>query len=59
MMRPREYAKATNGALIAGLLAAGTALTDGHITALEGCGIAVAALGAFGVVFGTDNKDPE
>lgn len=54
-MTPTEYAKAIVGALLAGLTALGTALTDGAVTATEWVGVAVAALATFGGVFGVRN----
>lgn len=53
------YAKAIVGAAVAGLGAAGTALTDGVVSGQEWVAIASATLVALGVVFGVPNKDPE
>lgn len=53
------YAKAFVGAAVAGLGAAGTALTDGVISGQEWVAIASATIVALGVVFGVPNKDPE
>lgn len=47
--------KAIYGALTAGLGAAATAYADGVITGQEGVFIAIAALGAFGVIWGVPN----
>jgi hypothetical protein len=51
----RPYAKAACGAVLAGLTAAGTALADGRVSALEAVGIAVAVVGTGGTVFGVRN----
>lgn len=53
------YAKAIVGALVAGLGAAGTALTDGGVSAQEWVAVASATLVALGVVFGVPNQDPD
>lgn len=55
MNNPAAYAKAIVAALIAGLTALGTALTDGDLTAAEIVGCIVAALVALGAVYGTPN----
>lgn len=54
-MAIREQAKAIVGAGIAGLTALGTALADGQVTQLEWTGVALAALLAYGGVFGVRN----
>lgn len=53
------YAKAIVGALVAGLGALGTALTDGAVSAQEWVAVASATLVALGVVFGVPNRDPQ
>lgn len=58
-MKFAPYAKAIVGALIAGLGAVGTALTDNTISTQEWVAIASATLVALGVVFGVPNKDPQ
>lgn len=50
-----SYLKAIYGALVAGLGSAATAYADGVITGQEGVFIAIAAVGAFGVVWGVPN----
>lgn len=55
--RPREVTKAVCGALLAGLTAAGTAVTDGSITAAEWIGIATAVVATFGGVFAVNNTE--
>lgn len=52
---PSQYMKAIIGALIAGLTALGTALTDGAVSPVEVVGVVIAALGTFGGVFGVTN----
>lgn len=54
-MNYKPYAKAITGAALAGLTAAGTAVTDGTITAAEWIGIAVAVISTGGAVFGVTN----
>ena len=44
-----QYAKTVVAVVTAGLIAAQTALVDGHITSSDWITIALAALGAFGV----------
>lgn len=51
-----KYAKAAVGALVAGLTALGTALTDGTVTGVEWTVVAVATLVALGTVWGTPNS---
>lgn len=57
-MTPREYAKATTAAILAGLTALGTALADGNVTPVEIVGICVAVVATGGAVFGVTNADP-
>jgi hypothetical protein len=57
-MKPSEYAKATVGALAAGLTALGTAVADDGVTGAEWVGVAVAVVGAFATVFAVPNADP-
>ena len=52
---PKQVAKAIYGSLMSGLAATGTALADGHVTAVEGIGIAAAVIATAGVVFGITN----
>lgn len=54
----REYAKALWGALVAGLGALSTAITDGSVTTAEWVTIASAAVIALGVIWGVPNKSP-
>jgi sugar phosphate permease len=49
------YAKAILGALIAGLTALGTALTDGGVSASEWVAAAIATLVALGAVYAIPN----
>lgn len=53
MRRARPYLKAAAGAVVAGLTALGTALTDGAVTPTEWCTVGVAVLTAGGAVYGT------
>lgn len=46
----KEYAKFAVAVVAAGLVALQTALTDGHVTGQEWITIALAALGALGVL---------
>ena len=55
MIKP--YAKAIVGGLVAGLTALGTAMTDDTVTTAEWVGVAVATLGALGIVYATPNRD--
>ena len=52
-----QYAKAIVAALTAGLIAAQTAITDGHITSSDWVTIALAALGAL-AVYAVPNATP-
>jgi hypothetical protein len=54
----RPYAKAVTAAVVAGASFAIPVVDDG-LTTSEVLGIAVAALTAFGTVWGIPNKDPE
>jgi len=55
----KSYAKAVVAALIAGLTAAGTALTDETMTSTEWTVVVVATLVALGAVWGVPNaQDP-
>lgn len=54
-MNPGTYAKAFIGALVAGLSALGTALTDGQITASEWAIVVGAVLGGLVLVWGYPN----
>ena len=53
------YAKAVIGALIAGLTAIGTALTDGGISPAEWVAAAIAFLVALGGVYAIPNSDTD
>lgn len=55
MGRIAPYGKAVTAALVAGLGAAATALSDGTISAQEGVNIAVAFLVALGAVWAIPN----
>jgi len=55
-MSIKPYAKAIVGCLVAGLTALGTAMTDDAVTGAEWVGVAIAALGALGVVYVVPNK---
>lgn len=55
-MTPTTYAKAILGALIAGLGALATALTDEKVTSGEWVAVAIAALTALGVVYAVPNQ---
>lgn len=50
-----EIRKAIIGSATAGLTALGTAWADGTITGLEWVGIALAVVGAFGLVYAVPN----
>ncbi|MEH1013039.1 hypothetical protein V6U90_08000 [Micromonospora sp. CPCC 206060] len=59
MKKLRPYAKATVGALVAGLTALGTALADNQVTPVEWIAVALAALaalGTLGVVYAVPNR---
>lgn len=53
-----KYAKAVVGAVTAGSTALGYALADGSLSAGEGLGVALAVLGALGIVAVVPNKQP-
>jgi len=53
-----RYAKAVVGAILAGLGALSTALTDG-VTATEWVLVAIAVFGSFGMVWATPNAPPK
>lgn len=57
-MSVKPYMKAIVGALVAGLTALGTAMTDDAVSTAEWVGVAVATLGALGVIYATPNTDP-
>ena len=58
-MQWKPYAKAIVGALVAGLTALGTALADDTVTGAEWVGVAVATLGALGIVYAVPNRPAE
>ena len=49
------YAKAIVGALVSGLGSLGTALADGHLSAAEGAGVALATVVSFAAVYQVPN----
>lgn len=51
-----QYMKAIVGALIAGLTAVGTGLDDGAVSGAEWLGVAIATLGALGVIWAVPNS---
>lgn len=55
----RKAAKASTAAVIAGLGAAVTALTDDAVSSAEWVSIALAAAVAFGGVYGVSNTAPQ
>jgi hypothetical protein len=57
-MSPKEYAKAIIAAILAGLAALATALTDNTITPVEWIMVATAVLTAGAAVFGIPNAAP-
>lgn len=63
LKEPRTYIKAIIGGLLSGLLALGTALTDGttvaQVTDGQWVAVAVAVLGVFASVFGVANRPPK
>jgi hypothetical protein len=59
LRQPKSYAKATVGAVIAGLAATATALGDGTLSPLDGVMIASAAVVAFEGIFWTKNEPTE
>lgn len=52
---PKQIAKAVVGGALAGLSAAGMALSDNVVTGPEACGIAAAVIATAGAVFGVSN----
>jgi hypothetical protein len=52
-----QYAKAVVAALLAGLTAVGTGLTDDVLTRAEWIAAAIAFVGTGGAVFGIRNRD--
>lgn len=58
-MAVTTYAKAITGSAVAGLTTLGTALIDNEVTPAEWVGVAVAFLGALGLVYAVPNADPE
>ncbi|NUT53671.1 MAG: hypothetical protein HOV94_41240 [Saccharothrix sp.] len=52
-----KYAKAITAALLAGLTAIGTGLTDDVLTPAEWIAAAIAFVGAGGAVWGVRNRD--
>lgn len=59
MEKLKPYAKAIVGAAVAGLTALGTALADNQVTTVEWVGVAVATLGALGIVYAVPNRPAE
>ena len=57
-MHPMQYAKAIVGAVLAGLGALATGLSDNVMTPVEWVMVASATIAAGGVVFGVANRDP-
>lgn len=57
-MSVKPYLKAIVGGLVAGLTALGTAMTDDTVSTAEWVAVAVATLGALGVVYATPNGAP-
>ncbi len=58
-MHPNEYAKAIVGAVVAGLTALGTALTQNDdVSAAEWVGVLVAVVATFGGVYLKRNAPP-
>lgn len=58
-MNYKEYAKAIVGAVLAGLAALATGLSDNVMTPVEWIMVATAFLTAGAVVFGVPNMDPQ
>lgn len=58
-MSIQPYLKAVVGGLVAGLTALATAMSDDTVTRTEWIGVAVAVVGALGVVYATPNRDPQ
>lgn len=59
MMKPQEYAKAIVGAMLAGLAALATGLSDSVMTPVEWIMVATAVLTAGVAVFGIPNREPD
>lgn len=55
----KPYMKSIVGGLVAGLTVLGTAMIDGTVTNAEWVGVAVATLGALGIVYATPNRPSE
>lgn len=55
-MNWKPYAKAITGAVVAGLTALGTALTDGAVTPVEQVTIALATLTGLAAVWAVPNR---
>lgn len=55
-MSIKPYLKAVVGGLVAGLTTLATAMTDDTITRAEWITVAIATLGALGLVYATPNK---
>ncbi len=55
-MNWKPYAKAIVGAAVAGLTALGTALADNQVTPVEWVTVAIATLGALGLVYAVPNR---
>lgn len=51
-----EYLKAIFGGAAAGLTALGTAVADGHVTAVEWVAVLLAAVATAGAVWGVPNS---
>lgn len=58
-MSIKPYMKAVVGGLVAGLTALATAMSDDTVTRTEWIAVAVAVLGASGVVYATPNRAVE
>lgn len=57
-MSIQPYLKAVVGGAVAGLTALATAMSDDTVTRTEWIGVAVAVVGALGVVYATPNRPP-
>lgn len=57
-MTPMEYAKAITGAVLAGLAALATGLSDNEMTSVEWIFVASATITAGTAVFMIPNRDP-
>lgn len=58
-MSIKPYMKAIIGGLVAGLTTLGTAMIDNTVTNPEWIAVAIATLGALGVVYVTPNRPTE